>query len=504
MTATRTSDCSQLTGPGRLLRCLAVCLFSLVFAGPTVGPAWSQPSLEERVRQLEDLVRQQGELLEKQQEHIDAQNRRIEHQEEQIQMEAEAAHSKGAPIGAVVPVGETTAGPVLATGAPKVDDGKRVDVSLGYGGVQFKSRDGKFKFGVGGRLQADWAAYAEDVSPMGGGAEIRRARLKGFGTMWNVWDYKLELNFSTDAEAEITDAWIQYTGFKPARIIVGHQKVPFSLQSTTSSNWQVFQERALPDAFIDSEETGRRRLGLALAANGDLWTAHTGVYGEGIDDSGPINQDWGVAGRFVVHPIAEKTRVLAAGGSVYYRDFNGGNDLRFRARPESHIAATRLVDTGDLIGEDNLLLYNAEATGVYGPFHAQFEYTGTNVNRDGLSNPGFGGFYVQTGYFLTGESRNYDPKTASYKRPMPKGIVGDGGWGAWEIAARYSYLDLQDSGVLGGKEWDVTFGINWWATPSVAFRFNYVYADANPNSTETLGGVDEQVNVFQGRAQIVF
>ena len=73
-----TTDGSLLTRPGRLLRCLVACLFSLVIAGPAVGPAWSQPSLEERVRQLEDLVRQQGEMLERQQEHIDAQNRRIE------------------------------------------------------------------------------------------------------------------------------------------------------------------------------------------------------------------------------------------------------------------------------------------------------------------------------------------------------------------------------------------------------------------------------------------
>ena len=87
---------------------------------------------------------------------------------------------------------------------------------------------------------------------------------------------------------------------------------------------------------------------------------------------------------------------------------------------------------------------------------------------------------------------------------MPNGIFGEGGIGAWELALRYSYMDLQDGGIQGGKEWDITAALNWWATPSIGFRFNYVYADADPTSAETLSGADEQVHVFEGRGQVVF
>lgn len=380
-----------------------------------------------------------------------------------------------------------------------------VQVSTGYKGLEVETTDGAFRFLVGGRIQTDVAVYDQDESPLGDGIEIRRARLKAEGTMWDDWSYKLETNFETDGAADVTDAWISYQGLRPFQIKVGHQKVPFSQQSMTSSNWQVFQERALLDGFIDSSQLGRRRLGLTMGSYGDHWNLNAGVFGQGVDDAGTSDENWGLASRLVVAPIAEKTRVLAFGGSVYYRDFRNDDPLRFSSRPESHLTGTRLVDTGDLAGIDDAVLYNAEATTVWGPFHAQAEYTGAHIERDDDSDPEFHGFYVQAGYFLTGESRSYDMKSASYKRIMPKHSFGDrsdGGFGlgAWELAVRYSWIDLDDDGVDGGKERNVTFGLNWWINPSFLLRLNYIYANPDDNSQ----GQQEHVNIFQGRAQVVF
>ena len=470
-----------------LIAATTLIVFALgIPAAPALADGNPAPSLEERIRQLENLVREQGKMIEKQNELLEAQGQKADRA-------AEPAAATPLPA------------PAAAAEVAAVEDGSQIDVSAGYGGVKIQTRDKRFKFLVGGRIQLDWAVFANEESQMGDGVQIRRARLKGEGTMFSVWDYKLELNFSTDAEAEITDAWIRYSGYKPVQLLIGHQKVPFSQQSASSSNWQVFQERSMSDAFIDPGETGRRRLGMAAVGNLEHWFAHVGVFGEGLDDAGPLDQDFGVAGRFLWQPITEKTRVAALGGAVYYRDFNGGNDLRFRAKPEADIANTRLVDTGDILNENSLLMYNAEATGVYGPWHAQLEYTGANVERGGgNADPEFFGYYIQAGYFLTGESRNYQKKSGKYKRIMPNGIFGEGGIGAWELALRYSYMDLQDGGIQGGKEWDITAALNWWATPSIGFRFNYVYADADPTSAETLSGADEQVHVFEGRGQVVF
>jgi phosphate-selective porin OprO/OprP len=53
------------------------------------------------------------------------------------------------------------------------------------------------------------------------------------------------------------------------------------------------------------------------------------------------------------------------------------------------------------------------------------------------------------------------------------------GRGAWEIAGRISYIDLADQDVDGGRLRDITFGVNWYASPNHRFRFNYIQAHLN-------------------------
>jgi phosphate-selective porin OprO/OprP len=282
---------------------------------------------------------------------------------------------------------------------------------------------------------------------------------------------------------------------------VGHQKVPFGQQSMTSSNYQVFQERALPDAFIDTSEEGRRRMGVVLSSYGDHWSAAGGFFGAGVNGgAGTRNSDWGSAGRAVWAPMAEKTKVLTFGSSINYRKFESQSELDYASRPEAHLAGVKMVNTGALPDAKNTLEWNLETSMVWGRFHAQAEYTGSEVTqKNDMKNLSLGGWYVQSGVFLTGESRNYDVKSGQYKAITPLNS-----YGAWELAARYSSIDLDNNGVKGGKENDVTVALNWWVNTNILMRFNYVYADVSPNSAETLTGHDETAHAFTGRAQIVF
>ncbi len=53
------------------------------------------------------------------------------------------------------------------------------------------------------------------------------------------------------------------------------------------------------------------------------------------------------------------------------------------------------------------------------------------------------------------------------------------GPGAWELAARYSYIDLNDgtgkNRVQGGKMDGVTVGLNWYWNDNLKFQFDWVY-----------------------------
>lgn len=367
-------------------------------------------------------------------------------------------------------------------------------------GVSFTSDDGNFEAKLGGRVQVDGAWYNKDNVDLGGnGTEFRRARLFMSGTMYDVWDFKGQYDFAGN-EAEIKDAYIRYTGF-PFKITVGQFKQPFGLEELTSSKYITFMERAMPtEAFATS-----RRIGVGTNYAADNWTLAASVYGREEGDDADGDEGYGVGARLTWTPWNEKTRLLHLGVAGAWEDPND-NDMRFRARPEWHQAATRLVDTGAIPDPDEFTRYGLEAAAVFGPFSLQGEYIGVSAESDTVDDADFDGWYIYGSWFLTGESRAY--KKGAFSRVTPNSTVGKGGGtGAWEFAVRYSTINLDDGDIDGGEEDNITVGVNWYATKYVRFMANYVMADADPvRSGLVVPGDydDDDHDVFQIRAQIDF
>ncbi len=370
------------------------------------------------------------------------------------------------------------------------------------GTLKFSTEDGTYKFQAGGRIQVDGAFYSEDNVDLDGenGTEFRRARLFIAGTMFKDWAWKAQYDFAGN-DAEIKDAYIRYSGFEPGRIVIGQYKQPFSLEELTSSKYITFMERALPNAFA----TGRR-IGLGVDHNRDKYTLMASVYGqeEGSDD-GDGDEGYGFGARATFAPWKDEGKLLHFGASGAWEQPEDDEEetVRFRARPESHKTSTRLVNTGQIQGVDDIVKYGVEAATVWGPFSAQGEYIMTTVNSDVTSSdPDFSGYYVFASYFLTGESRPY--KHGKFGRVKPKGKRG-----AWEVALRYSSIDLEDGDIEGGEEDNITVGVNWYANKYVRFMANYVRADADPFTQEASLDVspsedDDTLDIFQVRAQIDF
>lgn len=381
-----------------------------------------------------------------------------------------------------------------------------VKVSVKGGHLKFKSGDDEFKFQVGGRILVDTAWYNADdnLDPdlnWGNGTELRSARLLMEGTAWKNWHFKLEYDFAGDGG--LRDIYIKYTGLKqytdfPLTIIVGNYKEPFSLEELTSARFITFMERALPGALVPG-----RNIGVGLNTYGNVlnggWSAAGGWFTDGVDNENDDgnNESNAFAGRLTFAPIATKTEVMHVGGAVEYRNYDDST-IRFRNRPEAHTAEHRMVDTGSFLAEDTLK-WGLEAAGVYGPFSVQGEYIQTNINNVNRSSADADlyGWYAYGSWFITGESRKYSAKRGVFGRIRPNGIVGKGGWGAWELAGRYSSIDLTDGPLDGFKENDITIGLNWYATPTIRFMANYIIADSdNPKFNDP--------DIFQLRGQIDF
>ncbi|MGH8607692.1 MAG: OprO/OprP family phosphate-selective porin [Gammaproteobacteria bacterium] len=411
--------------------------------------------------------------------------------------------------------------------AKKIEQEAKVSLKEGF---KVKSQDGAFQAQVGAYFQMDTALYNDDLTDFSSGNELRRGRLSVAGTVFSDWDYKLEADFAGTTQGgstnnvTVTDAYVRYTGLKPYAFTAGNFKVPFSLEAVGSARYLTFMERGLPFAFLTL-----RRLGGMASANGDNWTASVGLFGDSVTSQNTDDEGMQAAGRITFAPFFQSERVLhlgVAGSWVHPQQTATGTRLetvRFRSKPESNIisdslvesatlstpgstfgrSSGRLVDTGNIPGDVNYFtLFGGELAGVYGPFSVQGEYIRADMDRETGGDPGFDGYYGYASWFLSGESRNYkaDKGVFDVLQPLKPFSLKTGGWGAWEVAVRYSNLDLNDEGVRGGEIDDLSFALNWYPNAYVRLMANYV------DVLDVDGGAHDGDNpdLFQLRVQVAY
>jgi phosphate-selective porin OprO/OprP len=372
---------------------------------------------------------------------------------------------------------------------------------------------------VGGRVFLDsvWFndnAAAAAAAPAGYGSAnlqdtvyFRTARLHAEGEMFDVYSYKIELDFA-DRELLSETARQQRTAFKDVyfqirdlrllnTVRVGHFREPFSLEELTSTLSITFMERSLPNALAPARNVG------AMALNHNEQETLTWAFGgfRHMDtESVPLgsNDDGGYSftarGTWLPwYDEASGGRGLVHLGLGYrYWDFD---DLqpRFRSRPENGVGPT-ILDTGRIDAADFGNFLGPEVAIVFGPFSVQSEYVAGFLSQSGAEDAFVSGYYIYASYFLTGEHRPYRRSEGRFGRTKPLGNFlgirsGDGdsrsGRGAWELAYRYSNLDLTDPGAgLGaGFAADHTFGVNWYLTPNARLMWNYVHTDVRQRFT---------------------
>jgi len=343
--------------------------------------------------------------------------------------------------------------------------------------LKFQSPNADFSFQLGGRAEADFSRYFDDRQNLGDGTDFRRARLYAQGTLYHDWDWKFEYEFADNAATStnskgITDAYLRYKGFAPVMITAGNFKQPFGLEQMMSAHNLTFTERALSQTFVPG-----RGIGAGIQSSGAHWSLAGAVAGERPEGDVALEgeEGWNLTARGTFSPIAESNRVLHFGAGIWRHDpQDSTNALRWRSKPESNITGVFLVDTGVLSQVGNVLTGGLEMAGSWGPLSLMGEYMRAEVNRNSARDASFDGGYLQAGWFITGESRPYKVSDGIFDRVVPKAGAGLGGIGAWELAARFSTIDLTDSGITGGEQNDLTFALNWYPASNLRLMLDYV------------------------------
>ena len=371
-------------------------------------------------------------------------------------------------------------------------------------GVKFETADKAFTAEFGGRIHYDWiwqsadeelgAFEVDDDATFDDGARFRRARMHIAGKMYEHMLYKIEFDFA-GGSAGFRDVYLGTTLYDFATIKVGHFKEPFGLEQLTSSNNITFVERSLPDAFTPAFNAGAM-VNNSFADERATWAF--GVFRD-TNDQGRIadNSGYGFTGRLTAVPLwnEEDHSLVHLGLSATHRTA-GEDGFGYSSRPENNLAPV-LVDV-EVPDADDTTVLGIEAAWNLGSLSIQGEYMMADVSSDAADDPGFSGFYGMISYFITGERRPYRRSAGTFDRVRPAKNWGKDGCGAWELAARYSSIDLEDGAVDGGQLDDITGGVNWYLNPNARVMLNYVMAEVES------GGADADANAVLLRFQVTF
>lgn len=364
----------------------------------------------------------------------------------------------------------------------------------------------------GGNIDADHELQTAFPGLDGSNILFRKLTVSTYGNFYDTIDFTVGIDFAN--VRDIQDIWIRYLKHPILKKIkFGNMKEPFSLEYLTSISRVTFMERALPDVAFgtgrnigiryDSLNPSRR---INWGAGFFLNTGSFSTVGQGADQISEAN-GFDVTARVFGLPVYDengKTMLhLGIGYSFGLRnEDNLDYAMQFLTRPESRLTDDRLVDTGPIPGKRRDTV-NAELAMVYGPwsFQGQCYYASLDANTAG--DPDFWGYYAFLSYFITGEHRNYNKSIGVFTgvEPQPVFHPKKGDWGAWELALRHSYVDLNDGTIRGGRESNFTLGLNWIQGRNTRVMFNYIHAYVKDRESPYIE--NGRANIFQVRFQFI-
>jgi phosphate-selective porin OprO/OprP len=402
-------------------------------------------------------------------------------------------------------------------------------VSLANGRPTLSTPDGRFTASLRGIVQLDAARYdqhsagplatdfrrgslgdageADHARDLSDGTNFRRVRFGVEGKAWGDWSYNLLFDFGgsgVEDAGKINNAYIEYAGFNPVKLRLGAYAQTTSFEDATPNTSSLFLERPAAAELVRGLAGGDGRVGVSAFANGDRWTLAGTLTGNTIGVT-TFDEQLGFIGRatfvpwksadalvhvgatlnWVINPSATGPDVAATGGAA--------TPIRLRERPELRVDGTRLVDTGG-IDADDVVAYGLELGGQLKQFSVSGEYFRINVDRRNspLADPKFDGWYVAGAWTLTGQPRRYNTAAGGFDAPKidkPFDLRAHT-FGVWELAARYSDLDLDyapgapgnptlASAIRGGEQKIISLGLNWYPNTNVRFLADYQHVDVD-------------------------
>jgi phosphate-selective porin OprO and OprP len=412
-------------------------------------------------------------------------------------------------------------------------------VTLGAGGLNVSTADTNFALKIRGYVQADSRVFLGDDEAVKGNDTflLRRVRPVFEGTVWKTYEYRLMFDFAsgvtsgTGNNSFLQEGYLNVHYWDEAQLQFGKMKEPVGLERLQSGANLLFIERGLPTQLVPNRDVG-------VQLHGKLWgntLAYQVGYFNGVEDGGSgdieVSDDGkDIAARLFVQPF-DRTNIdplkkFGVGVAVTHGTHVGAlrnyvtsgqqTWFRWRTGTGASVATANVTADGDTDRIAPQAYYYWGPFGIFGEYvissHDVVRRTGpAATTQDSFDNRAW---QVAVSYFLTGEENSFGPVMP--KRPF---ALGNGGWGAWEIAARVGQLEVDDdifrdrdangapdfattASARKVREWAV--GLNWHLNRNVKASINYINTDFKGGS-EAKGEVTAQdEDVILARVQLSF
>jgi phosphate-selective porin OprO/OprP len=375
----------------------------------------------------------------------------------------------------------------------------------------------------------------------------------------------------------VENALITYNGFYqhgqqfPVAIDIGVQDVPWTLDEATSSNDLLFIERSSAQVVATEFGGGDFRSAIDVRSNSDRYWFGAFLTGPnpGALHTAGASCNTGTVAVTAGTPCVTSAQMSGLGpqfafltrgayqvvqtpNATLHLGFNYANlfaprvlaneaAIQLYDRPELRVDPTYFLNTG-FIPASGGQVYGAEAAASLQNFFVQGEYyhyviesragvTAVPGNlQGGVPGPilNFDGGYVEASYSFGGR-RLYDPARGAYTGVIPTIPLAPGspGWGALEVAGRFSIVNLNNPNLTtarlgaaytapgvftggtttygGGEQTSYGIGLNWY--PNLNMKFMLDYEHVVIDNPQVYGGPNYRgaiVDWIAGRTQIIF
>jgi len=397
-------------------------------------------------------------------------------------------------------------------------------VSISQKGFSVTSGDGRYMFDIGGRVQADYShtfgsvtqpvvGTPPDDGPLYGnapidGAELRRARIETSARVAGDFFFAGDIGFA-DNKTGVKDFLVGWDGVDGFKVMIGNGKQPYSLAIEESSNDLSFVERGI-DSFLVLP-FGDRAIGLRLEGTGDQFFVAGGIFGGSVSPD-TTTDGWGFAGRAVWAPVLTDDSVLHIGFRTLYRQPSDDDESVQIKDETTHHSSLSVVDTGDLFDDDfrDMTMFGPEVAFTWRFASLKGEYNYGHTRRIANDSVALQSGHVSLSLGLTGQNwaDAYKMSAGEFRRLKNKHDFDpkNGHWGGLEIASRWSFIDLDDADMQGGREQAISTDLIWQLNYNVRMMFDWtrILKTQGPAWNDPVNATAKGLDMITVRTQFAF